>query len=285
MSTKKSEQSEQTEQTSILTVTDLKIIDLLDIANRLIADNESVKKKAKSSKTPVIILGASLSKKFPELKPLDDTPLISIREKDGLLVSLIPCIYRNPENDTAVVCLPDINASITDLFEVVSFKTGKNNHSILKHDNVLLKGAIATNQDYAIELSNLEIDGHESEGLPDSSILRDRPSIELPLHTIPLQTVFKIISKGKKTKKHDTEMIDIVSEKDKTLTFYNVICNAELSRLIETGCKKFKLTEHIKLSRNVEKIDDYGKKKKVTEEFYKTLLVPIDGVSLSDIEI
>ncbi|WP_138071276.1 hypothetical protein [Picosynechococcus sp. PCC 11901] len=258
-------------------------IDLIDISNRLIASNQGLREKAEKSNSPVLITGKSLVKKIPSLKPLEKKTLISIRSMDGVTQSLLPCVYQ--DGGDVVVCLPDLNATPCPEFEVLGFRAGRNGFSILKYGDVVIKAAIACNRDFLDDLEAEGQDYSESEGQPDPSILKPKPQLEIPLRNIPENVIFKITATGGKTEKYNTDLIDIQSEENPEMIYRNVICNSELSRIANSGKKKFKITEHATTYQKTTEKNQYGKEKQITKEVTKTYVIPVDELDLSDLKL
>lgn len=180
------------------------------------------------------------------------------------------------------ITLADINASISDAFEVIEWKAGDVNQAIIKskeHD-VTLTAAIAFT-DYVIDdVRSQHGNRLEGQGLDtlDYRWLKPAPQIEIPLRNLPIGVELTIVQDNdQRTQKFNTQLIDVI-DSDENL-YKNVITNADLRNLIADGTKQFKINSVQPV--NVENRKAKSKKDK-TRTIYKVLVEPIDGTDFSD---
>lgn len=204
----------------------------------LLLNNENI--KSKISNKGLEFTGNKLASKIDILKPLGEMILITLKQNeygDYRVASL----YQ--KEGCIVVVLPDLNATITNIFEVKQWQAGDTNEALIvsKKGNISLLIPIAFTDYFLEEVRvnhNNQLEGDYSSLNPDW--LRKAPEIELPLQLLPLSEVLTIKKSDARSKKYQTLLLDIESE-DGTL-FKNVISNSELRNLITNGCKQFKIT-------------------------------------------
>ena len=246
------------------------VIDLQEIAQKLL-NNPTIIESAKKQKT--LIKASKLSNKIPSLKSLGDLPLISIGlGKQGNLQSLIVCIYRDGQKP--VFCLPDLNATVTDLLFLESFKTGKQGYAIAtnRDKSIRLKTAISNSLDHLAQLEfedKLGIEGI-AEKL-DISYLKERPILEIPLKSLEINKVYTVTKIGHFSKQFKSPLIDVKDESGNE--FFNVISNSFLARYADEIGKKFKITSIVEETQKVK-----GKTQKIT----KVNILPLDGLDFSE---
>lgn len=246
------------------------LIDLQEIAQKLL-NNEKIIESAKKQKT--LIKASNISNKIPSLKSLGDLPLISIGlSKQGNLQALTICLYR--DNQKPVFCLPDLNATVTDLLFLESFKTGKQGYAIAtnRDKSIRLKTAISNSLEHLAELEfedKLGIEGI-AEKL-DISWLKERPILEIPLKSLEQNTVYSITRIGHFSKQFKTPLIDVKDESENE--FFNVITNSFLARYSDEIGKKFKITSIVEETQKVK-----GKTQKIT----KVNVLPLNGLDFSE---
>ena len=226
---------------------------------------------SKINETGLEFTASKLSPKIPCLKSLKDLVLISLRkDKEGNNTYLLPTLFA--DNDDFVVCLPDLNRSVCDKFKVESWQIGEVNVSTLKIQDIILEGAIACTKDTLDEIRS-EYDGQiEGEGTDTLNPfwLKQKPQIELPLRTLPVGEPLDLIQTDKRSRKYSTLMVNF---KDKYGRIYqNVLTNAALRNLINSGCKKLMVKEIVPI-----------KKDKIHTD--KVILTPLDGADFSDFAI
>ena len=249
------------------------LIDLQKIAQKLI-NNEKIIESAKKQKT--LIKACNLAEKIPTLKSLGDLPLISIAmNKSGNLQALTICLYRDGEK--AVFCLPDLNATVTDLLILESFKTGKLGFCIAtnRDKTIRLKCAIANSESHLIELEFQ--DESDIEGIAknlDISYLKERPILEIPLKSLEINKVYTATKIGSFSKQFKTPLIDLEDESGNQ--FFNVITNSFLARYADEIGKKFKIISIVEETQKVK-----GKTQKIT----KVNILPLDGEDFSSFSL
>ena len=241
------------------------LIDLSAIAQKLL-NNPMIIESAKKQK--ILIKPSNICNDVPSLKILGDLPLISVGlNKQGNLQALTICLYR--DNQKAVFCLPNLNATVTDQLILESFKTGKQGYAIAtnRDKTILLKTAISNSLDHLAELEFEDQLGYEgiAEKL-DISWLKERPILEIPLKSLQINKVYTVTKIGSFSKQFKTPLIDV---KDKSGNeFFNVITNSFLARYSDEIGKKFKIISIVEETQKVK-----GKTQKIT----KVNVLPLDG--------
>ncbi|WP_462162800.1 hypothetical protein [Microcystis aeruginosa] len=260
-------QKNQEKQEKIMTT---ELIDLQEIAQKLV-NNPTIIESAKKQKT--LIKASNICNKIPSLKSLGDLPLISIAmNKQGNLQALIICLYRDGQK--AVFCLPDLNATVTDLLFLESFKTGKQGYAIASNrdKSIRLKTAISNSLEHLAELEfedKLGIEGIAKKF--DISWLKERPILEIPLKSLEKNIVYSITRIGHFSKQFKTPLIDVKDESGNE--FFNIITNSFLARYSDEIGKKFKITSIVEENQKVK-----GKTQKIT----KVNVLPLNGLDFSE---
>lgn len=254
-----------------------KPINLQTIALKLL-NNERIVSQLKNGDK--VITAEELSSKIPSLKSLGNMPLIQLRANENGNSYLIPSIYQKDEK--CVITLPDLNASITEDFEICEWKAGDVNRAVIrsKKDDVALNAAIIFTS-YVLE--NIQVDhNNRLEGQGDETLdarwLKPAPEIELPLRNLPLNMELTIIGESeRRSKEYNTLLFDITDSDDNL--YKNVLSNADLRHLFADGCKQFKIksveTVHVENQKAKSKKDK-------TRTTHKVLIEPIDGADFSD---
>lgn len=247
--------------------TSTQTIDLHEIALKLQANN-AIAKNINSS--GVVFTAAKLSKVLPELKPLANMPLISLqKDKDGSNIYSIPTLYRD-ENDF-VVCLPNLNRSVTPELKVKSWQVGDVSSCLLStDDDIILKCAIACTKDFLDDVRS-EFGGQlEGEGTDTLNPLwiKQKPEVELPLRTLPIGIAFEVIETGARSRKYSTPMINLKNSSGSE--YHNVITNSALRNLIDSGCKEFMIKEIVEVTKDKTRTN-------------KVILTPLDGADFSNL--
>jgi len=211
-----------------------------------------------------------LLKKYPELTSLGNTPLITLKKNvDGSIKQLIPTIYN--DHDELVICLPDLNRSVSNLFKIESWQIGDvSNCTLQTNDGIILKGAIACTRDILDDVRT-EYDGQlEGEGTDTlkSLWIKKKPEIELPLRTLPVGMSFEVISTGTRSRKYSTLMVNLKDPSGNE--YHNVITNSALRNLMDSGCKEFMIKEILPLKKDKTRSD-------------KVIITPLDGADFSDL--
>ena len=260
-------QNNQEKQEKIMTT---ELIDLQEISQKLL-NNPAIIESAKKQKT--LIKASNICNKIPSLKSLGDLPLISIGlNRQGNLQALTICLYQ--EDKKAVFCLPDLNASVTDLLSLESFKTGKQGFAIAtnRDKSIRLKIAISNSLGHLAELEfedKLGIEGIAKN--LDLSWLKERPILEIPLKSLEQNIVYSITRIGHFSKQFKTPLIDVKDESGNQ--FFNVITNSFLARYADEIGKKFKITSIVEETQKIK-----GKTQKIT----KVNVLPLDGLDFSE---
>jgi len=249
------------------------LIDLSEIAQKLL-NNPMIIESAKKQK--ILIKPSNICNDVPSLKILGDLPLISVGlNKQGNLQALTICLYR--DNQKAVFCLPNLNATVTDQLILESFKTGKQGYAIAtnRDKTILLKTAISNSLDHLAELEFEDQLGYEgiAEKL-DISWLKERPILEIPLKSLQINKIYTVTKIGSFSKQFKTPLIDV---KDKSGNeFFNVITNSFLARYSDEIGKKFKIISIVEETQKVK-----GKTQKIT----KVNVLPLDGKDFSSVSL
>lgn len=254
-----------------------KPINLQTIALKLLNNDRIV---SQIPELGMVIKAQRLASKIPSLKVLGNMPLIQLKKSDSGINHLIPTLYQQGEK--CVIALADINASLSDAFEVLEWKAGDVNQAIIKskeHD-VTLTAAIAFTDYVLDDVRDQHSNRLEGQGLNtlDPRWLKSAPQIELPLRNLPIGVELTIIQDNdQRTKKFNTQLVDVI-DSDENL-YKNVITNADLRSLIVDGCKQFRINSIKPV--NVENQKSKSKKDKI-RTIYKVLVEPIDGTDFSD---
>ncbi|MEM7758071.1 MAG: hypothetical protein AAF298_08095 [Cyanobacteria bacterium P01_A01_bin.40] len=254
-----------------------KPINLQTIALKLL-NNEGI--VSQIPELGMVITAQRLASKIPSLKVLGNMPLIQLNKSNAGTNYLVPTLYQHQEK--CVLTLADINASITDAFEVIEWKAGDVNQAIIKskqHD-LTLTAAIAFDNYMLDDIRSQHDNRLEGKGL-DTLIaywLKPVPQIEIPLRNLPIGVQLTIVDdRDQRTKKFNTQLVDLTDSDEKL--YKNVITNADLRNLIADGCKQFKINSV--QPANVENRKAKSKKDK-TRTIHKVLVEPIDGTDFSD---
>ena len=226
-------QTENTANTANTAKTD-NLIDLVKFSSSIL-DNPTIQEKL-SKNIPVILTGKNLLGKLPDLKPLENLSLLQVKKsKNGLPMVLVPTVYL--ENKELVVCLPDLNASITDNLVIQSLNIVHNDSYAIvsnKENSVFLKINIGLN---SVAVTQCLID--EKIGLVDIKdflldeylyLFKQRPIIELSLSVLDLHTDYQILTLGdNSSKEYDTPLMAVKNVKTGKV-FENVLTNADINR-------------------------------------------------------
>ena len=267
----------QTEQTNPNQSAQVKPVNLSIVATKLLNSDRIVKILSQGDK---VITALELARKIPGLECMGNMPLIQLSSTDNGDRYLIPSVYC--KDDKPVIVMPDINATVSDDFEIISWKAGDVNNAIIKHKqhNVLLGAAISF-KPQALDMIKVDFDNSlEGEGIDSlqSQWLKPAPEIELPLRSLPINTVFTILEESdRRSKQYSTQLLNVEDSTGKV--YKNVITNCELRNLFGDGCNQFKIT-------SVETVNVENQKSKLSKEktrtITKVLIEPIDGADFSD---
>ena len=270
-------QNVQTEQTNPNQSAQLKPVNLSTVATKLLNSDRIVKALSQGDK---IVTALELARKIPYLECLGNMPLIQLSSTDNGDRYLVPSIYC--KDDKPVIVLPDINATISNDFDLVNWQGGDVNTATIRHKDhdVLLRAAISF-KPQALDMIKVDFDNRlEGEGLDSlqPQWLKLAPEIELPLRSLPINTVFTIVGESdRRSKQYNTQLLNLEDEKGDV--YKNVITNSELRNLFADGCSQFKIT-------SVETVNVENQKLKSTKEktrtITKVLVEPIDGADFSD---
>jgi hypothetical protein len=247
--------------------TSQEINDLQQIALKLLA-TDAIANKINS--TGIVFSAAQLSKVLPVLKPLGEMPLISLqKDKNGNDTYSIPTLYG--DGNDFVVCLPNLNRTLTSLLKVKSWQIGDVSGCLLTAEgDIILKCAIACTKEFLDDVGsefNGQLEGEGTDTL-NPIWLKQKPQIELPLRTLPIGEAFEVISTGVRSRKYSTPMVNLKNSSGNE--YHNVITNSALRNLIDSGCKEFMIKDIVEL-----------KKDKTRTE--KVILTPLDGADFSNL--
>ena len=269
-------QTEQTQQTDSTNKTiQVKPLNLAIVAAKLLNSERIIKELQKGDK---VVTAKELARKIPYLEILGDMPLIQFSSTDDGYRYLTPSIYC--KDGKPVVVLPDINATISNDFKIVSWQAGDVNNTVIKHKqhDVLLGAAISfTSQ--TLEMIQVDFD-NRLEGQDIDTLeprwLKPAPEIELPLRSLPINTVFSILGESeRRSKQYNTQLLNL---KDDTGNVYkNVITNSDLRNLFADGCQQFKI-----ISVETVNVENQKSKSGKIRTTYRVLLEPCDGADFSD---
>ena len=186
----------------------------------------------------VTILAKNLTKSLPEIKHLGELPIYGVRSlKNGGSVVYTPSIYRTSKG--IEVCIPDLNASVTDVLQVSLISLAENNvYCLLTDGKINLKCNLSIDLDgfYRFQrLNGLSEETFTLETIPSeiSELIKERPILELPLSNLELNKTYEIISKDGYSKQFETPLIGLKSEDGKI--YQNVITNADLRKYGDIG--------------------------------------------------
>jgi hypothetical protein len=216
----------------------------------------------------VILLAKNLAKSLPELKHLGDLPIYGVRlSKNGGTVTYMPSLYRTSKG--LEVCIPDLNASVTNILSLVEINLADNNiYCILTDGKINLKCNLSLDIDGLSRLKSLKALSKETfkaEDVPDNvaELIKERPALELPLDNLTLNTTYEIISNDGYSKKFQTPLISVKSEDGQLLQ--NVITNSDLRKYGDIGALfQIVLAETI----TIEKIINGKKIKETVKKFH-----------------
>lgn len=267
----------ETEQTNPNKSAQLKPLNLSIVATKLLNNDRIVAALRKGDK---VITALELARKIPYLECLGNMPLVQLSSTDNGDRYLVPSVYC--KDHKPVIVLPDINATVSDDFDLVSWQGGDVNTAVIKHKEhgVLLSAAISFNTQ-TLDMIKVDFDNLlEGQGIDSLQAhwLKPAPEIELPLRSLPINTVFTILGQSdRRSKQYNTLLLNL--EDDKGNVYKNVITNSELRNLFADGEEKFKII-------SVETVNVEDRKSKSTKEkartITKVLVEPIDGADFSD---
>ena len=226
-----------------------------------------------------ILTGNELKDKFPKLQKLADTPLIKVIPTDTGVTTLIPTVYRH--DDDVVVVLPDINASITNDFEIESWEAGDYNRAVLKHKeiDISLIGNIAYSNVF-LEQIRVERDNHiKSDDVAklNTQWLQDAPRLEHHLTKLPTNEKITILGiSSKRSEKYNTLLVDLKTNSGKV--YKNVITNSALRNLVADDIQQFKIVDIKPMSTK-----NQSTAKQQDRATLKVFLEPIVNADLSDL--
>jgi hypothetical protein len=258
------------------TKTTLAPINLPKIALLLLSSDRI---KEQVTELGLVFTAKQLNSKKPELKPLEDLPLIQLRKTATGNNYRTLCLYQ--KEGEVVIVLPDINATIAQGFEIKEWKAGDVNQAVIvsQKDNVALNVAIAFT-DYALDEIRSSYDNLlEGEGIETlkADWLRDAPEIELPLRELPIGVKLTVVGNSdRRSKKYNTLLVDIKDSDGKL--YKNVLTNTDLRSLIAANCQEFKITSVIPTQVK----NEYPRSKEKTRTIHKVFLEPIDSTDFSD---
>lgn len=271
-------QTEQTQQTDSTNKTkQVKPLNLNIVATKLLNSERIIKALQKGDK---VVTAKELARKIPYLEILGDMPLIQFSATDDGYRYLTPSIYC--KDSKPVVVLPDINATVSNDFEIVSWKAGDVNNATIghkKHDILLGAAILFTPQ--TLEMIQVDFDNRlEGQGIDtlEPRWLKSAPEIELPLRSLPIDTVFTILNESdRRSKQYNTQLLSL--KDDKGYVYKNVITNSDLRQLFADGCQQFKIISVEPV--NVENQKSTTKTGKIRTS-YRVLLEPVGGADFSD---
>jgi hypothetical protein len=242
-------------------------INLHEIALKLSANNAIADK---ISETGIVFTAKQLTPKLPQFEALGDMSLIALRKDgNGNNSYVLPTLYS--DGDEFVVCLPDLNRSVTTRFKVKSWQAGDLTYSVLEtNGDIILKCAIACNRQFLDDVRtefNGQLEGQGTETLK-AIWLKEKPQIELPLRTLSIGIAFEVIGTGQRSRKYSTPMVNLKDSSGNE--YHNVITNSALRNLIDSGCQQFMIKEVVEMKKDKTRTD-------------KVILTPLDGADFSDL--
>jgi hypothetical protein len=215
----------------------------------------------------VTILAKNLAKSLPELKHLGELPIYGVRcLKSGASIVYTPSVYRTSEG--LKVCVPDLNASITDVLSLVEISLAENDiFCILTDGKINLKCSLSLDIDALNRLKSLKALSSETfkaEDIPENvaELIKERPSLELTLDNLKQNITYEIISHDGYSKKFETPLISVKAENGDILQ--NVITNSDLRKYGEIGALfQIVLVENLSIEKTIN-----GKKTKEAVKKY-----------------
>ena len=273
MKTQQIEQSQQTDSTD--KTTRVKPLNLAIVATKLLNSDRVVKALQKSDK---VITALELARKIPDLEILGDMPLIQLGSTDNGYRQLTPSVYC--KDGKPVIVLPDINATVSDDFEIVSWQAGDVNTAVIKHkQHDVLLGAAILFTPQTLEMIQVDFDNRlEGQGIDslEPRWLKSAPEIELPLRSLRVDTVYTILGESdRRSKQYNTQLLNL--KDDKGNVYKNVITNSELRILFAEDCQQFKI-----ISVETVNVENQKSKSGKIRTSHKVLLEPVDGADFSD---
>jgi len=211
----------------------------------------------------VTILAKNLAKSLPELKHLEDLPIYGIRQlKNGVTVPYMPSVYRTSKG--LEVCIPDLNASVTNVLTFSSICLSENDlHCVLTDGKVNLKCNLSLDLDGLNRLKQMKGLSGETftlETIPNevSELIKERPILELPLSNLELNKTYEVISHDGVTKEHSTPLISVKSEDGQV--YENIITNSDLRKYGDLGAQfQIALVETLKVKKDGKKTEEQKK--------------------------
>ena len=272
----KTQQTEKTQQTdSTENAKQVKPLNVTIVATKLLNSERIIKALQKDDK---VVTAKELARKIPYLEILGDMPLVQLSSTNDGYRYLTPSIYS--KEGKPIVVMPDINATVSNEFEIVSWMAGDVNRAVIKHKvhDVLLDAAILFTPQ-TLEMIQVDFDNRlEGQGIDtlEPRWLKPAPEIELPLRSLPIDIVFTIIDESdRRSKQYNTQLLDLKDEKGNV--YKNVITNSDLRNLFADGCQQFKII-------SVENVNHENQKSKSGKihTSHKVLIEPIGGADFSD---
>lgn len=257
---------------------------LLEVANQIATTATGLHKKVIESGKPMLITVQQLAKKMPELQTLpSDIPIFRLRQAGQAFECDSLAVYVGPDGEPTVY-QPDLEA--LPGFSFIRYKTGIGGYCDIEYEKGLeLRIAISVSDDHIVELVEQNSKGLEAEGSPLPHYLRLVPQPEIPIYSdvLPMNTELTILSNGLKSRKYETPMVTVKAPNGEV--FKNVICNADLQRIVEThglGAKFKIVSKRPRVNREGEPINSEGKVDKKNPSMI-VKIADLQGIDFSDL--
>lgn len=281
-------QTKQTKQpTNFETMgTQTTMLNLIEKAKQISTTGKALHEQVKKTGKPVTLNVKYLldRKKFPELECLPlDTAVFQVRPvADGYECNTLKA-YTSMTGEATIY---QTNLEPLSGFTFIAYKSGISGHCDIKHESgVELRIAISYSDEYVKEIVDKKSKVIEGEGAPLPHYLKQVPQPEIPLYSdqLPRDVELTVIATGLKSRKHQSPMVTATAINGEV--FKNIICNAELLRIVEKhGLNaKFKIgSMREKPSKDDELIKNKGKVDKKKPAMI-VQIIDLQGEDFSDL--
>jgi hypothetical protein len=261
------------------------ITNLSQLASQLANTAKGLHAKVKETKQALTLTGLQLKAKIPQLEGLGETVVFRLREmKNGLIACDTLGVWLG-ENGKVAVFSPDLTPVAK--VKILSYNSGINGFTIVEIDGIKYQIGFNPSQSHIEELVNLKVTGIDGEGSPKPEMVAPIPQPEIPIYSdeIPNNVTLTVVKTGKQSRKFSSPLIDIETPTGEILK--NVICNADLSRIVETYGKgaTFKIVGKApKLNKDGLPIDAEGKVNKL-KPAYMVQIADLQQTDFSDLTV
>jgi hypothetical protein len=258
---------------------------LSQLASQLATTAKGLHAKVKETKQAVTLTGLQLAGKIPTLEGLGDTVVFRLREMRNGLIACDTLGVWVGENGKVGVFTADLNP--VGKTKILSYNSGINGHTIIEIEGLKFQIGFNPSQSHIEELVNLKVTGIDGEGSPKPEMVAPIPQPETPIYSdeIPSNVTLTIVKTGKQSRKFSTPLIDIETPTGEVLK--NVICNADLTRIVETYGKgaSFKIVGKApRLNKEGLPIDSEGKVNKL-KPAYMVQIADLQQTDFADLTV